>query len=99
MFTVPGDGAIDYGDVMRALAAIGYSGWIIIEAEQDPKVAASRHYGAVGLRTLDRMAARAGLVRVAASTPSSNRTPLPAQDHSLTRSEERRAGQECPRPG
>src|SRR3546814_5407656 len=54
MFTVPGDGAIDYGDVMRALAAIGYSGWIIIEAEQDPKVADPRHYGEVGLRTLER---------------------------------------------
>jgi inosose dehydratase len=66
MFTVPGDGAIDYGDVMRALAGIGYSGWIIIEAEQDPAVANPRHYGEVGLRTLERMAERAGIERMAA---------------------------------
>jgi inosose dehydratase len=66
MFTVPGDGAIDYGDVMRALAGIGYSGWIIIEAEQDPAVADPRRYGEIGLRTLERAAERAGFERIAA---------------------------------
>jgi inosose dehydratase len=66
MFTVPGEGAIDYGDVMRALAGIGYSGWIIIEAEQDPAVADPRRYGEIGLRTLERAAERAGLERIAA---------------------------------
>ncbi|MBJ7418121.1 MAG: TIM barrel protein, partial [Niveispirillum sp.] len=35
MFTVPGDGSIDFGAVMRTLADIGYSGWVIVEAEQD----------------------------------------------------------------
>jgi inosose dehydratase len=66
MFTVPGDGAIDYGDVMRALAGIGYSGWIIIEAEQDPAVADPRRYGEIGQRTLERAAERAGFERIAA---------------------------------
>lgn len=66
MFTVPGDGAIDYGDVMRALAGIGYSGWIIIEAEQDPAVADPRRYGEIGLRTMERTAERAGFERIAA---------------------------------
>ena len=66
MFTVPGDGAIDYGDVMRALAGIGYSGWVIIEAEQDPAVADPRRYGEIGLRTLERAAERAGFERIAA---------------------------------
>ncbi len=61
MFTVPGDGGIDYGEVMRALVDIGYSGWIVIEAEQDPAVAAPRPYAELGLRTLRTEAARAGL--------------------------------------
>ena len=61
MFTVPGDGALDYGEVMRVVAEIGYSGWVIIEAEQDPAIADPRQYGEVGLRTLERCAERAGL--------------------------------------
>ena len=61
MFTVPGDGSIDFGAVMRALQRIGYSGWIIVEAEQDPAIANPREYGALGLATLKREAAAAGL--------------------------------------
>lgn len=61
MFTVPGDGALDYGEVMRVLADIDYSGWVIIEAEQDPAIADPRHYGEIGLKTLERCAERAGL--------------------------------------
>jgi len=61
MFTVPGDGSLDYGAVMRALADIGYSGWIVVEAEQDPAIADPRTYGELGLRTLEREAATAGL--------------------------------------
>jgi len=61
MFTVPGDGGLDYGEVMRALAEIGYAGWIVVEAEQDPAVADPRAYGELGLRTLRREAAAAGL--------------------------------------
>jgi inosose dehydratase len=62
MFTTPGDGHIDYGEVMTALAEIGYSGWIIVEAEQDPALADPRAYGALGLKTLRNAAAAAGLV-------------------------------------
>jgi inosose dehydratase len=61
MFTVPGDGGIDYGEVMRALAGIGYSGWIILEAEQDPARAPPRRYAELGLRTLRDAARAAGL--------------------------------------
>jgi inosose dehydratase len=61
MFTVPGDGGLDYAAVMGALAQIGYSGWIVVEAEQDPAVADPRRYGELGLRTLEREAAAAGL--------------------------------------
>ena len=65
MFTVPGDGGLDYTAVMRALADIGYAGWIVVEAEQDPAVADPRKYGELGLRTLEREAAAAGLKEAA----------------------------------
>jgi inosose dehydratase len=65
MFTVPGDGRLDYRAVMRALAAIDYSGWIIVEAEQDPALAAPRTYAEIGLATLRREALSAGLTEVA----------------------------------
>jgi inosose dehydratase len=61
MFTVPGDGDLDFSKLMQALAAISYSGWIIVEAEQDPAIADPRHYGELGLRTLRREASAAGL--------------------------------------
>jgi len=61
MFTAPGDGDLDFSPVMRALAEIGYEGWLIVEAEQDPAIADPRKYSAVGLDTLQRTAAAAGL--------------------------------------
>ena len=61
MFTVPGDGDLDFRKVIQALALIGYSGWIIVEAEQDPAVADPRRYAELGLTTLRREAAAAGL--------------------------------------
>jgi inosose dehydratase len=61
MFTVPGDGDLDFSKVMQALAATGYSGWIIVEAEQDPAIADPRRYGEQGLRALRLEASAAGL--------------------------------------
>ncbi len=61
MFTVPGDGDLDYAAVMSALADINYSGWIVVEAEQDPAKADPRKYGELGLRTLRLRASEAGL--------------------------------------
>jgi inosose dehydratase len=65
MFTVPGDGALDYRAVMRALSEIDYSGWIVVEAEQDPAIADPRRYGEIGIKTLREEAAAAGLVESA----------------------------------
>lgn len=62
MFTVPGDGGIDYAEVMSALKAMNYSGWIVIEAEQDPALADPRTYAEIGLGTLRSRAAAVGLV-------------------------------------
>ena len=39
VYTVPGDGCVDYAGVLGALAAAGYAGWLVVEAEQDPTVA------------------------------------------------------------
>jgi inosose dehydratase len=64
MFTVPGDGDLEFAGVMQALAKIGYAGWVIVEAEQDPAVANPRVYAALGLETLRREAAAAKLHEV-----------------------------------
>lgn len=36
MFTVPGDGGIDYQPLADFIARSGYQGWMVVEAEQDP---------------------------------------------------------------
>lgn len=36
IFTVPGDGVIDFEPIMEKLMLNGYKGWVIVEAEQDP---------------------------------------------------------------
>ncbi len=36
VFTVPGDGGIDFAPVFRLLDKAGYRGWYVVEAEQDP---------------------------------------------------------------
>jgi inosose dehydratase len=61
MFTVPGDGEIDYGGLMRALRRQDYQGWVILEAEQDPAKADPRAYAELGLGTLKRQALASGL--------------------------------------
>jgi len=63
VFTVPGDpeGAVDFAPVLRSAAQHGYSGWLVIEAEQDPDIRTPRDYQAMGLAALKRMAREAGL--------------------------------------
>lgn len=36
VFTVPGDGSLDFEAIVKALASKGYEGWFVVEAEQDP---------------------------------------------------------------
>ena len=40
---------IDYEDLMQSLHGIGYEGWIVVEAEQDPKTANPLIYAKKGL--------------------------------------------------
>jgi len=39
VFTVPGDGSIDFPSIFKILDDNDYSGWMVVEAEQDPKKA------------------------------------------------------------
>ncbi len=52
VFTVPGDGAIDFHGFAKVLAEIGYSGWVVVEAEQDPAKANPLVYAKIGYRHL-----------------------------------------------
>lgn len=36
IFTVPGDGGIDFRPILEKIENTGYQGWLIVEAEQDP---------------------------------------------------------------
>lgn len=60
VFTVPGDGFIDYDAFARTLAKIGYSGWVVVEAEQDPAKAPPYEYALKGHRHLADAFSRAG---------------------------------------
>ena len=49
-FTVPGDGDVDFDPVFRVLSEAGYSGWLLVEAEQDPARANPLEYAIRGRR-------------------------------------------------
>jgi len=36
VFTVPGDGGVDFPSIFKILDDAGYEGWMVVEAEQDP---------------------------------------------------------------
>jgi len=63
VFTVPGDGCIDFGELLAALAAAHYGGWLVVEAEQDPAKAPPLAYARFGYTHLGAAAARSGLLR------------------------------------
>ena len=48
VFTVPGDGSIDFHNFAKVLSDINYSGWIVVEAEQDPEKANPLVYSRMG---------------------------------------------------
>ncbi|MBU8568530.1 myo-inosose-2 dehydratase [Virgibacillus pantothenticus] len=53
MFTVPGDGDIDFKPVFAYLVEHGYKGWVVIEAEQDPKIANPLEYAQKGRQYIE----------------------------------------------
>ncbi|HXF55425.1 MAG TPA: myo-inosose-2 dehydratase [Hyphomicrobiaceae bacterium] len=59
VFTVPGDGMVDFPGVLKELK--GYAGWIVVEAEQDPAKAEPLTYARLGYKNLRQALRKAGL--------------------------------------
>ena len=56
VFTVPGDGSVTFDRLFRELR--NYAGWLVLEAEQDPKTADPMTYASLGYRNLQRLVAQ-----------------------------------------
>ena len=59
-FTVPGDGSLDFGAIVKRFAQYGYEGWFVVEAEQDPKKNPPLKMAQVGHKELMRVMSDAG---------------------------------------
>ncbi len=62
VYTVPGDGCVDYPSIFSILKERDYSGWLVVEAEQDPAVAHPMTYATMGYENLRGLAENAGLL-------------------------------------
>ena len=61
LFTVPGDGSIDFPAVLGALGDGGYEGWLVVEADQDPAKAHPLTYARMGYRALTKAVETTGI--------------------------------------
>ena len=61
VFTVPGDGSIDFRAFLKTVKDIGYSGWVVVEAEQDPAKANPLEMAQIGMQELRVASEEAGL--------------------------------------
>ena len=59
-FTVPGDGCINYETFLKLLKDFNYNGWLVVEAEQDPRKANPLEYGKIGFNHLKKIALNCG---------------------------------------
>ena len=59
-FTVPGDGCINYETFLKLLKDFNYNGWLVVEAEQDPRKANPFEYGKIGFNHLKKIALNCG---------------------------------------
>lgn len=60
IFTVPGDGCVDFASLLKTLRGSDYEGWIVVEAEQDPEKAHPLTYATMGFNNLRAAAEAAG---------------------------------------
>ena len=60
VFTVPGDGCIDYKPFLTILKNKNYNGWLVVEAEQDPAKANPFEYAKIGYNYLSKVAKECG---------------------------------------
>jgi inosose dehydratase len=58
VFAVPGDGSIDFDPLLKELAAGGYAGWLVVEADQDPAKAHPLTHARIGHDCLRPLARR-----------------------------------------
>ncbi len=61
VFTVPGDGCVDYPTLFNGLKNIDYTGWLVVEAEQDPSIAPPFEYALLGANNLKALAQNANI--------------------------------------
>jgi inosose dehydratase len=61
VYTVPGDGMVDFLSVFQELK--GYAGWVVIEAEQDPAKAHPKTYATKGFAHLGSVLGALGIPR------------------------------------
>jgi len=59
VFTVPGDGCIDYPSIFSALRKVEYEGWAVVEAEQDPSIATPSTFARLGCDNLRELTVQA----------------------------------------
>lgn len=59
-FTVPGDGSLNFEEIVKRLAFHGYEGWFVVEAEQDPVKNPPLEMAKIGHKELLRVMAAAG---------------------------------------
>ncbi len=60
VFTVPGDGNIDYDPIIKILKENNYEKWIIVEAEQDPSIANPFEFAKIGFNYLEKITKKNG---------------------------------------
>ena len=60
VFTVPGDGCIDFQPLIEILYANKYKNWLIVEAEQDPAKANPFEYAKIGYNYLSNIIKKTG---------------------------------------
>jgi inosose dehydratase len=53
VFTVPGDGCIDFEPIFAELLSRGYNGWAMLEGEQDPAVHPAYEYAKKALNHIE----------------------------------------------
>lgn len=56
VFTVPGDGGLDYRPIFKTLSDVNYTGWFVVEAEQDPAKANPLEYAKKGREYIKKVA-------------------------------------------
>ncbi|KHT51474.1 MocC [Alteromonas macleodii] len=61
VFTVPGDGDIDFLSLFHRLKEHNYKGWLVVEAEQDPEIHTPSKYAKLGFENVKALCEKASL--------------------------------------